>query len=135
MYKYPWLQIDERAFVGDVKVKQGRQTTIGFGACLTGRIEMGEGVLIGAYVIITSFGHGITKGKYIKDQDTKDKTVFIGSDVWIGSGAIILPGNKIGDHAVIGAGSVLTEDNIVGENEVWVGNPCRFLKMREEEKI
>ena len=51
------------------------------------------------------------------------RPVKIGSDVWIGGGAIILPGISIGDGAVIGAGSVVTRD--VGAGATVVGNPAR----------
>ena len=47
----------------------------------------------------------------------------IGSDVWIGGGAIILPGVTIGDGAVIGAGSVVTRD--VAPGVTVTGNPAR----------
>jgi maltose O-acetyltransferase len=49
--------------------------------------------------------------------------VRIGSDVWIGGGAIILPGVTIGDGAVIGAGSVVTRD--VDPGQTVMGNPAR----------
>src|SRR5207237_10912136 len=51
------------------------------------------------------------------------RPVRIGSDVWIGGGAIILPGVTIGDGAVIGAGSVVTRN--VGEGQMVTGNPAR----------
>jgi maltose O-acetyltransferase len=51
------------------------------------------------------------------------RPVRIGSDVWIGGGAIILPGVSIGDGAVIGAGSVVTRN--VGEGQTVTGNPAR----------
>ena len=54
------------------------------------------------------------------------KPIEIGPDVWVGGGAIILPGVKIGARAVIGAGSVVTED--VPEGVVAVGNPCRVTR-------
>lgn len=52
--------------------------------------------------------------------------VHIGSRVWIGAGAVILPGVTIGDNSVIGAGSVVTKD--IPANVVAVGNPCRVLR-------
>ena len=51
------------------------------------------------------------------------RPVRIGSDVWIGGGAIILPGITVGDGAVIGAGSVVTRD--VGAGMTVMGNPAR----------
>jgi len=51
------------------------------------------------------------------------RPVRIGSDVWIGGAAIILPGVTIGDGAVIGAASVVTRD--VGPGQVVTGNPAR----------
>jgi len=51
--------------------------------------------------------------------------VMIGNNVWIGGGAIILPGITIGNNVVIGAGSVVTKD--IPDNVVAVGNPCRVL--------
>lgn len=54
------------------------------------------------------------------------KPVEIGEDVWVGGGAIILPGVRLGDRAVIGAGSVLTRD--VPGDVLAAGNPCRVLR-------
>ena len=50
----------------------------------------------------------------------------IGDNVWIGAGAIILPGVTVGDGSVIGAGSVVTKD--VPGGVVAAGNPCRVLR-------
>ena len=47
----------------------------------------------------------------------------IGSDVWVGGGAIICPGVRIGPRSVVGAGSVVTRD--VPEGVFAAGNPCR----------
>ena len=52
--------------------------------------------------------------------------VRIGSNVWVGAGAVILPGVTIGDDTVIGAGSVVTKDIPAGV--VAVGCPCRVLR-------
>ena len=52
--------------------------------------------------------------------------VTIGTDVWVGAGALILPGVRIGDRAVIGAGSVVTRD--VPADMFAAGNPCRVIR-------
>lgn len=54
------------------------------------------------------------------------KPVEIGSDVWVGGGAIILPGVRIGSRTVIGAGSVVSRDIPAGV--LAVGNPCRVIR-------
>ena len=54
------------------------------------------------------------------------KAISIGKHVWIGGGAIILPGITVGDEAVIGAGSVVTKD--VRAKTLVAGNPARIIK-------
>ena len=54
------------------------------------------------------------------------KPVEIGSDVWVGGGAIILPGVRIGARAVIGAGSVVSRD--IPDGTFAAGNPCRVVR-------
>ncbi|HYX39347.1 MAG TPA: DapH/DapD/GlmU-related protein, partial [Oligoflexus sp.] len=54
------------------------------------------------------------------------RPVIIGSDVWVGGGAIICPGVTIGSRSVIGAGSVVTRD--IPDGVLAVGNPCRVVR-------
>ena len=54
------------------------------------------------------------------------KPIEIGSDVWVGGGALILPGVRIGSRAVIGAGSVVTRD--IPDDVLAAGNPCRVVR-------
>ena len=58
------------------------------------------------------------------------KPVEIGADVWVGGGAVILPGVRIGARAVIGAGSVVVRD--IPEGTFAAGNPCRVIREIEE---
>lgn len=57
---------------------------------------------------------------------TRTAPVVVGDNVWIGGGAILLPGVTIGSNTVIGAGSVVTHD--IPANVVAVGSPCRVLR-------
>ena len=59
--------------------------------------------------------------------------VEIGHDVWIGHGAIILPGRRIGTGAVVAAGAIVTKD--VPDYTIVVGNPARPLRRRFPEGI
>lgn len=54
------------------------------------------------------------------------KPIVIGSDVWVGGGAIICPGVSIGARSIIGAGSVVTRD--IPEDAFAAGNPCRVIR-------
>jgi len=62
----------------------------------------------------------------LRRQQEFGKPVEIGSDVWIGGGALILPGVRIGSRAMIGAGSVVTRD--IPEDVFAAGNPCRVIR-------
>lgn len=52
--------------------------------------------------------------------------MIIGDNVWIGGGAVIMPGVTIGDNVVVGAGSVVTKD--IPSGVIALGNPCRILR-------
>ncbi|HPU00925.1 MAG TPA: DapH/DapD/GlmU-related protein, partial [Bacillota bacterium] len=54
------------------------------------------------------------------------RPVVIGDNVWIGGGAIICPGVRIGDHTTIGAGSVVTRD--IPGRVFAAGNPCKVIR-------
>lgn len=62
----------------------------------------------------------------LRRREEYGKPVDIGSDVWVGGGAIILPGVRIGSRTVIGAGSVVTRD--VPDDVFAAGNPCRVIR-------
>jgi maltose O-acetyltransferase len=54
------------------------------------------------------------------------RPVSIGSNVWIGAAAVVLPGVSVGDDSIIGAGSVVTRD--IPSGVVAVGSPCRVVR-------
>jgi acetyltransferase-like isoleucine patch superfamily enzyme len=59
------------------------------------------------------------------DSDIKCRTVILKKGVWIGGHSIILKGVTIGQNSIIGAGSVVSRD--IPENEIWAGNPIKFV--------
>jgi len=62
----------------------------------------------------------------LRRKEEYGKPIVIGEDVWVGGGALILPGVTIGARTVIGAGSVVTRD--IPEGVLAVGNPCRVVR-------
>lgn len=88
-------------------------------------IYVGDSVMFGPNVTIAVAGHPIDPGLRRKVAQF-NIPVRIGNNVWIGAGAVILPGVTIGDNSVIGAGSIVTKD--IPANVVAVGNPCRVLR-------
>lgn len=90
-----------------------------------GPIAIGSNVMFGPNVVVTSAGHPVLPG--IRRLGAQfNLPVTIGDNVWIGSGAQIMPGVTIGDDSVIGAGSVVTRDIPAGV--VAVGTPCRVVR-------
>lgn len=87
-------------------------------------VRVGDFTLFGPAVQIYTATHPLDAEQ--RRREEYGKPVHIGSDVWVGGGAIILPGVRIGSRAVIGAGSVVTRD--VPEGVLAAGNPCRVIR-------
>ncbi|MEU4983022.1 sugar O-acetyltransferase [Streptomyces sp. NPDC021969] len=88
-------------------------------------ITIGEDCQIGPNVQLLTPTHPLEPGPR-RDKLEAARPIVIGDNVWLGGGAIVLPGVTIGDNAVIGAGAVVTKD--VPANVVAVGNPARPVR-------
>jgi maltose O-acetyltransferase len=88
------------------------------------RVEIGDYSMFGPAVQIYTPMHPMDAA--LRRGEEFGKPVTIGSDVWVGGGAIILPGVRIGSRSVIGAGSVVTRD--VPDDVFAAGNPCRVIR-------
>ena len=88
------------------------------------RVTIGDCTLFGPAVQILTPMHPLNHE--LRRKQEYGKPVEIGSDVWVGGGAFILPGVRIGSRSVIGAGSVVTRD--IPEGVLAVGNPCRVIR-------
>lgn len=85
-------------------------------------IEIGDRTQIGPAVQIYAADHP-RDAEARRANLESGRPVRIGANVWIGGGAIILPGVTVGDDAIIGAGSIVTRD--VSPGSTFVGNPAR----------
>lgn len=88
-------------------------------------VRIGDHVLFGPAVQIYTATHPLSADERRTGLEFA-KPIEIGSDVWVGGGAIILPGIRVGPGSVIGAGSVVTKD--VPEGVFAAGNPCRIIR-------
>ncbi len=97
-------------------------------------IYIGANTMIAPNVVIATASHPISP-TLRKANFQYNLPVHIGERVWIGAGAVILPGVKIGENSVIGAGSIVTKD--IPPNVVAVGNPCKVVReiTSEDDKI
>ena len=87
-------------------------------------VRIGDFSLFGPAVQIYTPLHPFNAA--LRRKEEFGKPVEIGSDVWVGGGAIILPGVHIGSRSVIGAGSVVTRD--IPDGVFAAGNPCRVIR-------
>jgi maltose O-acetyltransferase len=87
-------------------------------------VTIGDHTLFGPAVQIYTATHPLDAE--LRRKVEYGRPVEIGSDVWIGGGAIICPGVKIGSRSVISAGSVVTRD--IPPDVLAAGNPCRVIR-------
>jgi maltose O-acetyltransferase len=118
----PPLYVDYGTFIS-----VGARTFINynFTALDVAPISIGEDCQIGPNVQLLTPTHPV-EPEPRRDRLEAAKPITIGDNVWLGGGAIVLPGVTIGDNSVIGAGAVVTRD--VPANSVAVGNPARVVR-------
>jgi maltose O-acetyltransferase len=129
--------------LGRLTFEYGKHIELGRGVLLNfdcmfldgAKVVIGDGTIVAPRVMFITATHptafedrawrhaetGEVLGAY-----TINRAITVGEKVWIGAGAIILPGVTIGDDTMIGAGSVVTKSIPAGV--VAVGNPCRVLR-------
>lgn len=136
---YRFLEVGEGFTCGDSlfvypdHVKIADHVYLGRHSHLAGRITIGNYCLVASYVAFVGGDHPIdvlgypmcfSGGPHLVETVVED-------DVWIGHGAIILQGMRIGEGSVVAAGSVVTKD--VEPYSVVAGNPARRIRDRFDE--
>ncbi len=107
---------------------------VGVGAVLAsgrGGLTLGRNVLIGPRAVLVTGDHDFRRTDLAAlDQEYLGRPIAVGDDVWIGAGATVLGGVRVGDRAVVAAGAVVTRD--VAPGAVVGGVPARPLESAEK---
>lgn len=108
-------------------IELGRNVYFNFNCVIldVAKVKIGDNVFFGPSVQIYTALHPMD-AQVRRSGLESARPVAIGSDVWLGGGAIVCPGVNIGDSCVIGAGSVVVRDIPAGS--FAAGNPCRVIR-------
>ena len=122
--------------IADPVVTIGDRCLIGRGSGIVGHlsIEIGDDVWTGHHVYITDQNHGYDDpDRPISQQVQPERPVRIGAGSWLGHGAVVLPGARIGRNVVIGANSVVT--GTIPDHSVAVGAPAKVIRTIEPDGV
>ena len=120
-----WMQPPFHCDYG-ANIHLGERVFFNFGCVVLDvcEVRIGSFTLFGPAVQIYAATHPMNAA--LRRTHELGKPITIGSDVWVGGGAIICPGVNIGARSIIGAGSVVTKD--IPPGVIAAGNPCKILR-------
>jgi acetyltransferase-like isoleucine patch superfamily enzyme len=130
--RFVWIGDGTKIRCHEGLVEIGAKTVMGQECTISAyqHVRIGEQCVIADRAMFIDFDHGVVEvDRPIRKQGIYKRDVEVGSNVWIGYGACILRGVRVGDNSVIGTNSVVTKD--VPANAVVAGMPARVIRMRE----
>jgi acetyltransferase-like isoleucine patch superfamily enzyme len=130
--RFVWIGDETKIRCHEGVVEIGDKTVIGQECTISAyqRVQIGEQCVIADRAMFIDFDHGIAEvERSIRVQGIYKRDTVVGSNVWIGYGACVLRGVRIGDNSVIGTNAVVTKD--VPANAVVGGVPAKVIRMRE----
>jgi acetyltransferase-like isoleucine patch superfamily enzyme len=130
--RFVWIGDGTKIRCHEGVVEIGDKTVLGQECTISAyqRVRIGEQCVIADRAMFIDFDHGVVDvERPIRQQGIYKRDTIVGSNVWIGYGACILRGVRVGDNAIIGTNSVVTGD--VPANAVVGGVPARVIRMRE----
>src|SRR4051794_29780377 len=130
--RFVWIGDGTKIRCHEGLVEIGAKTVMGQGCTISAyqRVRNGEQCVIADRAMFIDFDHGVVEvERPIRLQGIYKRDVEVGSNVWIGYGACILRGVRVGDNSIVGTNSVVTRD--VPANAVVAGIPARVIRMRE----
>jgi acetyltransferase-like isoleucine patch superfamily enzyme len=133
--RWSWLGHGTKIRVHEGEVSIGAKTVLGQECTISAfqHVSIGRECILADRVMLIDFDHGVTEvERPIRLQGIYKRDVDVGHNCWIGYGASILRGARVGDNCVVGTSSVVTRD--VPDNAVVGGVPARLLRMRNAPK-
>ncbi|HET6998535.1 MAG TPA: acyltransferase [Solirubrobacterales bacterium] len=130
--RFVWIGDGSKIRCHEGEVEIGEKTVMGQECTISAyrRVRIGEQCVIADRAMFIDFDHGVVEiERPIRVQGIYMRDVEVGSNVWIGYGACVLRGVRVGDNAIVGTNSVVTKD--VPANAVVAGIPARIIRMRE----
>jgi acetyltransferase-like isoleucine patch superfamily enzyme len=130
--RFVWLGRGTKIRCHEGVVEIGAKTVFGQECTISAyeRVRIGEQCVIADRAMFIDFDHGVVEvERPIRMQGIYTRPVEVGSNVWIGYGACILRGVRVGDNAIVGTNAVVTRD--VPANAVVAGVPARVVRMRD----
>jgi acetyltransferase-like isoleucine patch superfamily enzyme len=130
--RFVWVGDGSKIRCHEGLVEIGEKTVLGQECTISAyqRVRIGEQCVIADRAMFIDFDHGVVEvERPIRLQGIYKRDVEVGNNVWIGYGACILRGVRVGDNSVIGTNAVVTKD--VPANAVVGGIPARIIRMRE----
>jgi acetyltransferase-like isoleucine patch superfamily enzyme len=130
--RFVWIGDGTKIRCHEGVVEIGAKTVMGQECTISAyqRVRIGEQCVIADRAMFIDFDHGVVEvERPIRLQGIYKRDIEVGSNVWIGYGACILRGVRVGDNSIVGTNSVVTRD--VPANAVVAGIPARVIRMRE----
>jgi acetyltransferase-like isoleucine patch superfamily enzyme len=130
--RFVWIGDGTKIRCHEGLVEIGTKTVMGQECTISAyqRVRIGEQCVIADRAMFIDFDHGVVEvERSIREQGIYKRDVEVGSNVWVGYGACILRGVRVGDNSIVGTNSVVTKD--VPANAVVAGIPARVIRMRE----
>jgi acetyltransferase-like isoleucine patch superfamily enzyme len=130
--RFVWIGDETKIRCHEGVVEIGDKTVIGQECTISAyqRVQIGEQCVIADRAMFIDFDHGIAEvERPIRVQGIYKRDTVVGSNVWIGYGACVLRGVRVGDNSVVGTNAVVTKD--VPANAVVGGVPAKVIRMRE----
>ncbi len=130
--RFVWIGDGSKIRCHEGRVEIGEKTVMGQECTISAyqRVRIGQQCVIADRAMFIDFDHGVVEvERPIRSQGIYKRDVVVGSNVWIGYGACILRGVRVGDNSIVGTNSVVTKD--VPANAVVAGIPARIIRMRE----